>query len=144
VIPLAAIPWRLIGVVVAALAIIGLFMHDRWMVKRYEHQKAANATLQANLNAERENTRKANESARRYASRISVSRGPRSPPARIMCKLPSVPQAAATSRADDAAPPDDTGVHEAVDIGPRIDVPFRACEENLIKLDELQRWIRDR
>jgi hypothetical protein len=33
----------------AAVAVIvaGLFIHDRWMAKRYEHQKAANAVLVA-------------------------------------------------------------------------------------------------
>lgn len=135
-----------LGIYVAvALALGGLLWHDHYQTAKANRLAKETNQLRADIQAERENTRKANESAQRYAARITSSRGPRSPPLRIMCKLPSsVPQGAAASGTDDATVPDDTGVHEAVDIGPRIDVPFRACEENLIKLDELQRWVRDR
>jgi hypothetical protein len=34
-------------------------------------------------------------------------------------------------------------VPEEADIGPRLDVSYSACEENLIKLEELQRFVRE-
>lgn len=140
----SVIPLRLYAYGAAALAVVALIATAHIQTKRLNAAKSELATAKATILAERENTRKANESAQRYASRLSLSRGPRSPPARIMCQLPRVPEAPAASGTDDAAAPDDAGVHEAVDIGPRIDVPFRACEENWIKLQELQRWVRDR
>jgi hypothetical protein len=45
------IPIRLYAYAAVALAIVGLFIHDRWMTKRYEHQKAANAVLVAEKTA---------------------------------------------------------------------------------------------
>jgi hypothetical protein len=142
---LTGIPWRLIGIAAIALSIAG----GLWYVR---HLQTSNAQLtadlsiaNANLLAERENARKEHESAQRYAARLAISRGPRSPPPRIMCRVPaSVPASAAASGADDATAANDAGVSADVDLGPRIDVPFRACEENLIKLEELQRWVNGR
>lgn len=131
--------WVYAGV---ALLIGGLLWKDHYNVKRLNAARTELRTTKATLEAERENTRKANESAKRYASRLAISRGPRSPPISIMCKLPS--PSTTPSGTDDPGPQHEPGVSEDVDIGPRIDVPFRACEENLIKLDELQRWVRER
>jgi hypothetical protein len=127
------------GIVLALLG--GLLWHDHYVTKKLNATKRELSQANADLLAERENTRKANESAKRYASRLTSARGPRSPPLRIMCKLPSsVPQA--PSGTDDAPAPDYSGVHAEVDIGARLELPFRACEENLIKLEELQRFLR--
>ena len=138
-------PIRLYAYAAIALALAGLLAHDHWMSRRYKAANAQLRTAEVTLITERENTRKEHESAQRYASRLAISRGPRSPPPRVMCRIPaSVPTAGAASGTDAAAQPDDSGVLEEVDLGPRLDVSFHACEENLIALEELQRWVMSR
>lgn len=126
--------WAYLLVALALSASVFYIRHLQVKAARVEAAETALAT-------ERENTRIANESANRYAARLAVARGPRSPPAQLMCKLPSVPPAA--RRTDAPAAPDNDRVPAEVDIGPRLDVSYGACEENLIKLEELQRFIRE-
>lgn len=137
---------KLYAITATLLAIGFLVWREHVAVQKAKALAVQNAQLTATISAERENTRKANESANRYALRIATSRGPRSPPSRLLCKLPRlVPSAGTAVPGDYAAPaPDDSGVSEEVDLGPRLDLSFHACEENLIKLDELQRWVRER
>jgi cytoskeletal protein RodZ len=141
------IPLRLYAYAAIALFIGYLLWREHYLAGRVKALRESNAELVATIDTERANTRKANESAQRYASRLAVSRGPRSPPPRIVCRIPAQAPAAASTAAsgtDAAAATDDPGVSVEADLGPRIDVPFRACEENLIKLEELQRWVRER
>lgn len=136
-----------LGAMIAVGLLVGyLLWREKYLADRNKVLAAQVTDLAASLKAERINTEKANESAQRYASRLAISRGPRSPPPVVMCRLPAAKAAVSTAAAspDGAAPPDDPGVLEDVDIGPLLDVPFRACEENWIKLTELQRWIRER
>jgi hypothetical protein len=136
---------RLYLIAAAAVALCGLVWYAHHEHAVAVEERAANKQLTANLEAERENRKKADESAKRYAARLAIARGPRSPPPRIMCNLPAVPRTStAASRAHDTAATDDGGVPETVDVGPRLDVSYSACEENLIKLEELQRFLRER
>jgi hypothetical protein len=142
---LAAIPLRFYLYAALAAALGYLLWHERHLAHVVKARNAEIATLTATITTERENTRKANVSANRYAARLQVSRGPRSPPAVLLCRLPAAKQARPAASGTDAAPvADDGGVSADVDIGPRLDVSFHACEENLIKLEELQRWVRER
>lgn len=145
--------WQVVGVLAIPVrfyiyagiaALIGYLMwREHSLTRKLASVRVELNQVNATLEVERENRRKADESAKLYARRITQARGPRSPPLRIMCKLPaSVPQGTAPSGTDDAPAQDDAGVHEEVDIGARLELPFRACEENLIKLEELQRFLR--
>jgi hypothetical protein len=137
------IPTRFYIYAGVALLIGYLVWREHSLTRKLATVRVELSQANANLKAEQEDRRKANESAQRYAARIGQSRRPRSPPPKLLCRLPaSVPKAAASGGTDAATAPDNLGEHEEVDIGPRIDVPFRACEENLIKLEELQRFLR--
>lgn len=140
------IPLKLYIWAAIALAFAGVLWHDHHQTKRANRLAEKANVLQASLVAEQESRRKADESANRYAKRINALRGPRSPPPVLLCKLPrSVPHASIAASGTDASPvADDSGVLEDVDIGPRLDLSFLACEANLIKLEELQRWVRER
>lgn len=139
---LKAIPIRfwIYAAIVAAFGF--LIWKDHYNVKRLNATRVELRQANANLAAAQESKRKSDESANRYAKRINAMRGPRSPPPVLLCKLP--PASIPASGTDAASQPDDSGVLEEVDLGPRLDLSFLACEANLIKLEELQRWVRER
>jgi hypothetical protein len=145
VIWLKAIPIRFWVCAGVALLIGGLLWKDHYNVKRLNATRTELRTAKASLETERENRRKSDASANRYAKRINALRAPRSPAPVLMCKLPKLPSpSTAPSGTDAAGEQHDSGVLEDVDISARLELSFLACEANLIKLEELQRWVRER
>lgn len=144
------IPLRLYIYAGIALAFVSLFIHDRWTAKRYEHQKAANVTLTATINAERENTRKANEASNAYQADLRRLEDERSnTPVVRLCK-PARVRPAATTAGSDAEAAGHVGGEAAENLvaGPDIGADLLeygiACEANMLQLDRLQGWIRNR
>jgi hypothetical protein len=161
------IPIRLYAYAAVALAIVGLFIHDRWMTKRYEHQKSVTATLTATLAAERDNTRKANEASERYAISLENLKAARELlPVRSvrLCNSRGVQQAAATPGTDaqsDPGHPSEAGFNPGYgsglqsgqvdrwsdsgpDIGPVLYALADEKDEQLAMCKALQDWVRAR
>lgn len=105
------------------------------------------------LATERDNTRKANEAAKRHSDRADELEADRRdnplPPVRV-CKRPaaSVPEAGAATVAGEAAQADDprtdAGDSDSIDIGPALDDFATDAEKNLIQCEELIRWVGER
>jgi hypothetical protein len=161
------IPIRLYAYAAVALAIVGLFIHDRWMTKRYEHQKEANATLTATILSERENLKKANEASERYAISLENLKAARElTPVRSvrLCNSRGVQQAGTTPGADaqsDTRHPPEDGFHPGYgsgigtgqvdrwsdsgpDIGPALYSLADEKDEQLARCAALQDWVRNR
>jgi hypothetical protein len=141
-----SIKFILIGLAVAALA--GILAHNHYLSRKYQATKAELVQANATITAERENTRKANESAKRFQARSDAletdKRDNPLPPVRV-CKSTRVPQAGAAAVVNEAVethdPPADEGDR---DIGPALDEFATDAEANLIQCQELQEWVRNR
>lgn len=140
---------KLIAAALILAAIAGLLWHDHHQTDRANRLARENATLAESIEAERENTRKANESAKRYEARsaeLEASRRSDPLPAVRVCRSTArVPEAEATAVPHEAAeadnPPADEGDR---DIGPALDDFATDAEANLIQCQELQRWVDGR
>lgn len=121
-------------------------------------QKKLNATrvelshAQATIEVERENTRKANEAAKRYQTRSDALEADRRnnplPAVRVCRKAPSVPETRATAVPGEAAQADHSGENagdsDSIDIGPALDDFATDAEANLNQCEELIRWVQER
>jgi hypothetical protein len=134
------------------LALIGgLITVQHFTQKRLNAAKAELRTVHATLEAERDNTRKANESAQRHQRRadaLETDRRDNPLPAVRVCKSARVPEARSATVTHEAPQADhtaeDAGDSHSVDIGPELDSFATDAESNLIQCEELQRWIVER
>lgn len=136
-----------------ALALAGLAWRYHYVTKALASTKQELATAAATLAAERENTRKANEASKAYQSDLARLERERAdvPVVRLCNKAPSLPSSRAPSRPD-AASAGHVGEAAAADPGPSVGPDIGgelldygiACEANMLQLERLQQWVRDR
>lgn len=141
------------GIIAVLVVLLGLaFWQIDRQKERISKQRVEIKSLDDTLKAERENTRKANEAAKRYQTRADALEADRRnnplPPVRV-CRSPSsVPKTAATAVPGEAAQADnsgaDAGDSDGRDIGPQLDQFATDAELNLIQCQELQRWVLER
>jgi hypothetical protein len=130
------------------LLFAGISLTAYIQTKRVGALKSELSTAEATIAAERENTRKADEAAKRHQARSDALEADRRnnplPPVRV-CKPASVPKARAASVPDEATkthdPPADEGDR---DIGPALDEFATDAEANLNQCEELMRWVNER
>ncbi len=141
------IPLRLYAYLAVILVTLGMGVTIKVLNSRLKAHKAHETELVATLKAERENTRKANESAERYAISLENLKATRAAiPARSvrLCNAaPGVPATGAAASADDAAAgrvPQAPGP----DIGARLYDLADEADRCVVTLSELQRWVRGR
>ena len=133
-----------------ALAFAGLLARDHIVTKQRNAANARASVAEATLAAQIENTRKADEAAKRHETRadaLEADRRDNPLPAVRVCRKPaSVPQSGTAAVAHEAAEANDAGAHESdrdgADIGPALDDFATDAEANLIQCEELQRWLR--
>jgi hypothetical protein len=131
-----------------ALALGGLLWHDHHQTQRANRLAGELNQANANLKAERENTRKSNESAKRLQDKndaLETDRRNNPLPAVRVCKRAVVPEARTTAVVDEAPQandaPEDAGDR---DIGPALDDFATDAEANLNQCNELIEWVRNR
>jgi len=140
----------------AALAVAALIGYLMWrehsLTRKLAEVRVELSQANADLRAERDNTRKANEAAQRHQTRadgLEADRRNNPLPAVWVRKCPaSVPETRATAIPGEAAQADDTGAdagdRQPVDIGPALDDFATDAEANLIQCEELIRWVKER
>lgn len=149
-IPLSVIPWRLIGIGAAVLVIGSVVWRHKYVVNELAEVRVEAAQAKAELIAERENTRKANEAdARNQAAQDLLAADRRNDPlpAVRVRKCPVLPQATAPAVVDEAPEANDTRADEGNrdgDLGPELDDFATDAESNLIQCRELMRWVSER
>src|SRR5688572_19918477 len=120
------IPLRLYIYAAIALAFAGLIARDHFQTRKLNRVTAERNQAQANLTAERENTRKANEAEKRHQARADLleadKRNTPLPAVRVCRSTPRVPTTGTAAVTDEAVeahnPPADEGDR---DIGPALD-----------------------
>lgn len=139
------------GAIAVLVVLLGLaFWQIDKQKERISKQRVEIKTLDNTLKAERENTRKANEAAKRYQTRYDDLEADRRnnplPPVRVRKCTSIVPQAGATAVPGEAAQADDTGADagDSYDIGPALDDFATDAHQNLIQCEELIKWVQDR
>lgn len=134
-----------------ALALLGALWRYHYVSTALTRTRAELATATATLAQERENTRKANEASKAYQSDLARLERERAdvPVVRLCNKSPSLPASRATPRPDAEAP---RHVSEAPsgdpepgpDIGAALLDYGIQCEANMLQLERLQEWVRNR
>jgi hypothetical protein len=117
--------------------------------KRLHSAKVELATATATIKAERESTRKANEASNAYQADLRRLESERSNvPVVRLCKQTRKAPVSPTSSGSDAAPTGHVSEEAPPDPGPDIGADLLeygiACEANMLQLDRLQKWVRDR
>jgi hypothetical protein len=138
-----------IGLIAAAVAFIGyLLWREKYLSDKLAVTTRELSTATAMLSAERDNARRANEASERYAVSLENLKAARAAtPVRTvrLCVGPAsgVPTAGAATGADAAGA---EGLPQAAgpDIGAGLYGLADEADECAVRLEALQRWVRDR
>lgn len=146
------IHYRLIAYGIAALLVVGYIAKERIQAKQLQETRSALKTATATIVAERENTRKANEASDRYQADLNRLSTERSKPLSVrLCRsarvqppgAPGGPDAASAGHVGEAAA-GDSGSIPGPDIGDQLLNYAIDAEANMLQLERLQQWVRER
>lgn len=134
-----------------ALLVAYLVWQNERLTKKVNVANQRAFVAEQTVEAERENTRKANEAAKRHSDRADALETDRRdnplPPVRL-CPRPRVSQAGPAAVTGEATQADhsgeDAGDSDSIDIGPALDDFATDAENNLIQCEELIRWVMER